>query len=146
MSKSILFQEKGSVYYIADLPGILLLWRLRMKRKGCLLSSVRLKLMNLIASLKIWKSLMSLFWVKALLGSMLIGVPEVGWIVFCCLKGLFLNGWSQLKEYAIGIYLIIYYCPIWLVVSNHNWGPKPFRFNNCWLEHKELKTLCKMVA
>ncbi|MCI01064.1 hypothetical protein A2U01_0022088, partial [Trifolium medium] len=27
------------------------------------------------------------------------------------------------------------HCPIWLVCSNLNWGPKPFKFNNCWLEH-----------
>ncbi|GAU33427.1 hypothetical protein TSUD_380630 [Trifolium subterraneum] len=27
------------------------------------------------------------------------------------------------------------HCPIWLVCSNLDWGPKPFKFNNCWLEH-----------
>lgn len=26
-------------------------------------------------------------------------------------------------------------CPVWLVSSVLNWGPKLFRFNNCWLEH-----------
>lgn len=25
--------------------------------------------------------------------------------------------------------------PIWLKGGEMNWGPKPFRFNNCWLEH-----------
>lgn len=33
------------------------------------------------------------------------------------------------------------HCPIWLVSSNANWGPKPFRFNNCWLEHKDIVKL-----
>lgn len=30
------------------------------------------------------------------------------------------------------------HCPIWLISSKANWGPKPFRFNNCWLEHKDF--------
>ncbi|GAU42670.1 hypothetical protein TSUD_106440 [Trifolium subterraneum] len=29
-------------------------------------------------------------------------------------------------------------CPIWLMCSNINWGPKPFTFNNCWLEHPKF--------
>ncbi|GAU48536.1 hypothetical protein TSUD_282880 [Trifolium subterraneum] len=31
------------------------------------------------------------------------------------------------------------HCPIWLLCSNLNWGPKPFKVNNCWLEHPEFK-------
>jgi hypothetical protein len=30
------------------------------------------------------------------------------------------------------------HCPIWLMCSNLNWGPKPFKFNNCWLEHPDF--------
>lgn len=30
------------------------------------------------------------------------------------------------------------HCPMWLKTSDENWGPKPFRFNNCWLDHKEF--------
>ncbi|GAU22344.1 hypothetical protein TSUD_106720 [Trifolium subterraneum] len=30
------------------------------------------------------------------------------------------------------------HCPIWLVCSNLDWGPKPFKFNNCWLEHPDF--------
>ncbi|KAK2445049.1 hypothetical protein QL285_016023 [Trifolium repens] len=30
------------------------------------------------------------------------------------------------------------HCPIWLLHSNLNWGPKPFKFNNCWLDHPEF--------
>ncbi|GAU13743.1 hypothetical protein TSUD_82520 [Trifolium subterraneum] len=30
------------------------------------------------------------------------------------------------------------HCPIWLIVSNSNWGPKPFRSINGWLEHPEF--------
>lgn len=31
------------------------------------------------------------------------------------------------------------HCPIWLDCSSYDWGPKPFRFNNCWLQHKDFK-------
>jgi hypothetical protein len=30
------------------------------------------------------------------------------------------------------------HCPVWLICSQLNWGPKPFKFNNCWLEHPEF--------
>ncbi|GAU37337.1 hypothetical protein TSUD_395180 [Trifolium subterraneum] len=30
------------------------------------------------------------------------------------------------------------HCPIWLMCSNFNWGPKLFTFNNCWLEHPKF--------
>ncbi|MCH80924.1 LINE-1 reverse transcriptase like [Trifolium medium] len=30
------------------------------------------------------------------------------------------------------------HCPISLVSSNLDWGPKPFKFNNCWLEHPDF--------
>ncbi|GAU10537.1 hypothetical protein TSUD_419470, partial [Trifolium subterraneum] len=28
--------------------------------------------------------------------------------------------------------------PIWLECNNRNWCPKPFKFNNCWLEHPDF--------
>ncbi|PNX97198.1 cysteine-rich receptor-like protein kinase, partial [Trifolium pratense] len=31
------------------------------------------------------------------------------------------------------------HCPIWLICSKLDWGPKPFKFNNCWLDHNEFK-------
>jgi hypothetical protein len=31
------------------------------------------------------------------------------------------------------------HCPILLRYSSSDWGPKPFRFNNYWLKHKEFK-------
>ncbi|MCI20776.1 cysteine-rich receptor-like protein kinase, partial [Trifolium medium] len=31
------------------------------------------------------------------------------------------------------------HCPIWLLCNNLNWGPKPFKFFNCWLEHPNFK-------
>lgn len=31
------------------------------------------------------------------------------------------------------------HCPMWLVSSNKNWGPKPFKFINGWLKHKDSK-------
>ncbi|GAU20609.1 hypothetical protein TSUD_33450 [Trifolium subterraneum] len=33
--------------------------------------------------------------------------------------------------------------PIWLECNNLNWGPKPFKFNNCWLEHKDFIPVVK---
>jgi exonuclease III len=30
------------------------------------------------------------------------------------------------------------HCPIWFIDSSNNWGPKPFRFINGWLEHPEF--------
>ena len=30
------------------------------------------------------------------------------------------------------------HCPIVLSANNINWGPKPFKVNNCWFEHKEF--------
>ncbi|PNY01857.1 cysteine-rich receptor-like protein kinase, partial [Trifolium pratense] len=30
------------------------------------------------------------------------------------------------------------HCPIWLMASPNNWGPKPFRVINGWLEHPEF--------
>lgn len=32
------------------------------------------------------------------------------------------------------------HCPVWLVSSNKNRGPKPFKFINGWLEHKDGKS------
>ncbi|CAK8533775.1 unnamed protein product [Lathyrus sativus] len=25
--------------------------------------------------------------------------------------------------------------PIWITINADNWGPKPFRFMDCWLDH-----------
>lgn len=33
------------------------------------------------------------------------------------------------------------HCPVWLKIDDINWGPKPFRFFNCWLDHKEFRPL-----
>jgi exonuclease III len=35
------------------------------------------------------------------------------------------------------------HCPIWLLTSNQNWGPKPFKFNNCWIDHPEFFNFVK---
>ncbi|GAU49526.1 hypothetical protein TSUD_377390 [Trifolium subterraneum] len=37
------------------------------------------------------------------------------------------------------------YFPIWLECSNLNWGPKPFKFNNCWVDHPEFLDLVKNI-
>lgn len=33
------------------------------------------------------------------------------------------------------------HCPIVLKMGVQEWGPKPFRFNNCWLSHKGFEKL-----
>jgi hypothetical protein len=30
------------------------------------------------------------------------------------------------------------HCPVWVKCPMDNWGPKPFRFNNCWREHRDF--------
>lgn len=50
-----------------------------------------------------------------------------------------MNLW-QVKGQRVGKRDISDHCPIWLECSNLNWGPKPFRFNNCWLEHDGFKS------
>lgn len=49
-----------------------------------------------------------------------------------------ISSW-QVSAQWVGDRDISDHCPIWLVCSNSDWGPKPFRFNNCWLEHKDFK-------
>jgi mannosylglycoprotein endo-beta-mannosidase len=33
------------------------------------------------------------------------------------------------------------HCPFLLYYSHADWGPKPFRFNNYWLQHKDFKNI-----
>ncbi|XP_045810036.1 uncharacterized protein LOC123904409 [Trifolium pratense] len=40
----------------------------------------------------------------------------------------------------IGNHDISDHCPIWLLCSNLDWGPKPFKFNNCWTRHLEFNS------
>ncbi|PNX62345.1 hypothetical protein L195_g052934, partial [Trifolium pratense] len=37
------------------------------------------------------------------------------------------------------------HCSIWLMCSDFNWGPKPFKVNNYWLEHPEFKSFVANV-
>ncbi|GAU30605.1 hypothetical protein TSUD_62250 [Trifolium subterraneum] len=46
-------------------------------------------------------------------------------------KGSITNQWVGDRD-------ISDHCPIWLESSNSNWGPKPFKFNNCWLDHPDF--------
>ena len=39
--------------------------------------------------------------------------------------------------------LISYHCPIKLSSNSIDWGPRPFRFNNCWLENKDFLGLAR---
>ncbi|GAU48539.1 hypothetical protein TSUD_282910 [Trifolium subterraneum] len=37
------------------------------------------------------------------------------------------------------------HCPLLLKRNGYDWGPKPFRFNNAWLEHKDFNKLVEEV-
>ncbi|GAU42390.1 hypothetical protein TSUD_296880 [Trifolium subterraneum] len=37
------------------------------------------------------------------------------------------------------------HCPIWLECSILNWGHKPVKFNNCWVDHPEFLDLVKNI-
>ncbi|CAJ2673212.1 unnamed protein product [Trifolium pratense] len=53
-------------------------------------------------------------------------------------KGNFTNQWVGDRD-------ISDHCPIWLSCSNLNWGPKPFKFNNCWLQHPDFFEFVKQT-
>lgn len=40
--------------------------------------------------------------------------------------------------------LISDHCPINLYSNGVDWGPKPFRFEKCWLEHKDFLNLARV--
>ncbi|PNX58976.1 cysteine-rich receptor-like protein kinase, partial [Trifolium pratense] len=48
-------------------------------------------------------------------------------------------GKSGISGQWIGDRDISDHCPIWLLCSSCNWGPKPFRVVNGWLEHPDFK-------
>lgn len=50
-----------------------------------------------------------------------------------------INAW-KIKGQRVGNRDISDHCPIWLACSNQNWGPKPFRFNSCWIDHEGFKS------
>lgn len=37
------------------------------------------------------------------------------------------------------------HCPIILKTAKSNWGPKPFRFNNCWLHQRGFNEMVKKM-
>ncbi|XP_058740865.1 uncharacterized protein LOC131613190 [Vicia villosa] len=48
-----------------------------------------------------------------------------------------LDSWGVVAQ-LIGMWDISDHCPVWLVTNREDWGPKPFKFNNNWFQHKEL--------
>ena len=56
----------------------------------------------------------------------------------------FIARWSLTSQW-VGDRDISDHCMLWLISSRVNWGPKPFRFNNCWIEHKDFANLVKEV-
>lgn len=49
------------------------------------------------------------------------------------------NHWGVATQWA-GDKDVSDHCPIILKCEIANWGPKPFRFNNCWLQHPDFKS------
>lgn len=45
------------------------------------------------------------------------------------LSSMVVNRWEVVGQ-LIGDRDISDHCPIWIITDNHNWGPKPFKFNN----------------
>ncbi|PNX75860.1 cysteine-rich receptor-like protein kinase, partial [Trifolium pratense] len=54
------------------------------------------------------------------------------------LKGGISNQWVGSRD-------ISDHCPIWLECSIINWGPKPFKFNNCWADHPDFLDFVKIT-
>jgi hypothetical protein len=48
-----------------------------------------------------------------------------------------------ISNQRIGDHDISDHCPIWLECSTLKWGPKPFKFLNCWLQHPEFSSFVK---
>lgn len=47
------------------------------------------------------------------------------------LSSVVVNRWEVVGQ-LIGDMDISDHCPIWIISDNHDWGPKPFKFNNEW--------------
>lgn len=50
-----------------------------------------------------------------------------------------INMWGTAAQW-VGRRDVSDHCPIMLKGKCLNWGPKPFRFNNCWLQHPIFKS------
>ncbi|CAK8560492.1 unnamed protein product [Lathyrus sativus] len=48
-----------------------------------------------------------------------------------------IEDWKIVVKY-VGNRDISDYCPIWLKANIEDWGPKPFKFNNSWLNHPDF--------
>ncbi|XP_058749365.1 uncharacterized protein LOC131622352 [Vicia villosa] len=55
---------------------------------------------------------------------------------FLLSEGL-VDGWKIVGQ-KVGDMDISDHAPIWLKANDKDWGPKPFRFINCWLEDREF--------
>ncbi|XP_058760611.1 uncharacterized protein LOC131633951 [Vicia villosa] len=49
-----------------------------------------------------------------------------------------IDDWKIVGQ-RVGDMDILDHVPIWLIANDKNWGPKPFRVNNCWFENKDFK-------
>lgn len=49
----------------------------------------------------------------------------------------FIDEW-KVDAQSIGSRDISDHALIWINKNRKNWGPKPFKFNNCWFNHKDF--------
>lgn len=49
-----------------------------------------------------------------------------------------INMWCTTAQW-VGERDVSDHCPVMLKGDRLNWGPKPYRFNNCWLQHFNFK-------
>lgn len=50
-----------------------------------------------------------------------------------------IEGWKIVGQ-KMGDWDISDHAPVWLKANDKEWGPKPFRVNNCWFEVKGFKS------
>lgn len=58
------------------------------------------------------------------------------------LSAALIDDWNVVGK-KVGVWDISYHVPVWIMVNAKEWGPKPFRMNNCWFEDKEFKNFVK---
>lgn len=49
-----------------------------------------------------------------------------------------ISEWEVVAQWALN-QDVSDHCPIVIKNGIQNWGPKPFKFNNCWLQHTCFK-------
>lgn len=56
------------------------------------------------------------------------------------LSAEWISNWGLVARWALRRD-VLDHCPIIIKMGNQDWGSKPFRFNNCWMNHTEFDKL-----